>query len=104
MSEAVLLKPDPLAALRRGFRELREAGKARHRDIAAQLGVSEGELIAAHCGCADTALQARRLRVEGSALLQAFKACSELMALTRNEHCVHERSGVYESAEGDTLH
>lgn len=35
-------------ALRRGYIEARAAGATRHRDIAASLKVSEGELIAAH--------------------------------------------------------
>jgi len=34
----------------REFARLRREKKARHRDIAEELGIAEGELIAAHAG------------------------------------------------------
>jgi putative hemin transport protein len=89
----------PLSAIRTGFRERRP--RARQRDIAQALHVSEGELIAAHAGAFDGAespLQARRLRDEGPRIVGALEAAGELMALTRNDSCVHEKTGVYRNA------
>lgn len=74
---------------------------ARHRDIAARLQISEGELIAAHCGPfpdAASPLRARRLRNAWPALVEALEPLGELMALTRNDSCVHETIGVYAGA------
>lgn len=62
----------------------------RARDAAAQLGVSEGELTASRLGV-DTV----RLRADWAALLPALGELGQVMALTRNESCVHERKGVY---------
>ena len=63
----------------------------RARDIAASLGVSEGELAACHCG--ETAL---RLRPDWPALLGALEPVGTVMALTRNEHAVIESVGRYD--------
>lgn len=74
---------------------------ARHRDIAAWLQLSEGELIAAHCGTfaeEESPLSARRLREDWPVLITALEPLGELMALTRNESCVHEKVGVYRQA------
>ncbi|MDD0972529.1 hemin-degrading factor [Pseudomonas fontis] len=62
----------------------------RARDAAAKLGVSEAELTASRLG-----VDAVRLRPEWAALLPALGELGYIMALTRNEHCVHERKGVY---------
>ncbi len=62
----------------------------RARDAAARLGVSEAELTASRLGT-DTV----RLRPEWATLLPALGDLGYIMALTRNEHCVHERKGVY---------
>ena len=85
--------------IRETFTSLRRSSKARHRDIAAQLGLSEGALIAAHVGVTpdapDVILHARRLRPEWPAIMAALEALGEVMALTRNASCVHEKTGVY---------
>lgn len=88
---------------RRAFASARlEAGHpARHRDIAARLQLSEGELIAAHCGAfneAESPLRARRLREDWADLIEHLEPLGELMALTRNDSCVHEKVGVYRRA------
>jgi len=62
----------------------------RARDAAAQLGVSEAELIASRL-----AVDSVRLRPDWSELLLALGELGEVMALTRNEYCVHERKGRY---------
>lgn len=67
-----------------------EQPRLRARDAAAQLAVSEAELLA--CRVGETALL---LRTDWQALLPALLQLGEVMVLTRNEHCVHERHGYY---------
>ena len=88
---------NPCERLREAYAQARQAGAARHRDIAAQLGVSEGELIAAHvsANAGPRGLHARRLRAEWSTLIAALEPVGAVMALTRNASCVHEKTGVY---------
>lgn len=76
----------------RHARLIADAGPTRAWDAAARLGVSEAELVAA--GAAVTAL--RRDPDRGFApLIEALPAAGEVMALTRNAHCVHEKHGTY---------
>lgn len=65
--------------------------KMRERDLAAQLGISEAELVAAHCG--DGVV---RIEPNANDLLTGLEAVGEVMALTRNESAVHEKIGVYD--------
>ena len=67
-----------------------ENPKMRERDLAAQLGISEAELVAARCGEGVVRLDARV-----GDLLNGLGAVGEVMALTRNESAVHEKIGVY---------
>lgn len=67
-----------------------EQPRLRARDAAAQLSVSEAELLASRVG-----EDALLLRADWPALLPALVTLGEVMVLTRNEHCVHERHGVY---------
>lgn len=94
---------DPCEALREAYRAARRAGAARHRDIAGQLGVSEGELIAAHVSASPQphGLRAQRLRAEWPRLIAALEAVGQVMALTRNACCVHEKTGVYRNASAE---
>ncbi len=62
----------------------------RARDAAAALDVSEAELVASRLG-----LDAIRLQPDWRELLSALESLGRIMALTRNEHCVHERKGIY---------
>lgn len=62
----------------------------RIRNAADQLGVSEAELLATQTG--DTVT---RLRPEFAAILTDVEQLGKVMALTRNDECVHERKGVY---------
>jgi putative hemin transport protein len=99
---------EPCEHLREAYRTARRAGGTRQREIAAQLGVSEGELLAAHV-TDDTppqGLRARRLRPEWPRLIGSLEAAGPVMALTRNESCVHEKTGVYcnTSATGPAGH
>ncbi|MEL7222915.1 MAG: ChuX/HutX family heme-like substrate-binding protein [Bacteroidota bacterium] len=64
----------------------------RNRQLAEQLGISELELLTLSLG--DDVV---RLEGDWKALLQDVKKMGYVMALTRNEACVHERKGVYDN-------
>ena len=82
------------AALYQQFQQLRHERKLRHRDAARELGVSEGEVIAAAVGRCE-ALAAVRLRGPWPELMARVPALGRVMALTRNESAVHEKTGQY---------
>lgn len=92
----------PPSTLRESFARMRRETQARQRDIAEQLGISEGELIAAHVGIRaanpDTTLQAIRLDADWPAIMESLEPLGEVMALTRNPSCVHEKTGIYRKA------
>jgi putative hemin transport protein len=81
---------------------MRRDAKARHRDMAEKLGISEGALIAAHAGIsdesADATLRATRLRPQWPEIIESLEPLGEVMALTRNASCVHEKVGIYRQA------
>ncbi|SHK61493.1 hemin-degrading factor [Epilithonimonas mollis] len=62
----------------------------RIRNAAEQLGVSEAELLLTNVGNGTTVLNS-----EFAALLQEIEKLGKVIALTRNEECVHERKGIY---------
>ncbi|MDN5288807.1 MAG: heme transporter [Mucilaginibacter sp.] len=66
--------------------------KKRIRDIAADLQVSEAELLATGLGETVTLL-----KKDLENILKQVKSLGYVMALTRNEYCVSERKGVYEN-------
>lgn len=68
-----------------------ENPKVRIRDAAKQLGVSEAELVA-------TGEKNIRLKPDFEAILKEIKTLGYVMALTRNDHAVHERKGEYTKA------
>jgi putative hemin transport protein len=75
---------------------LEKEPKLRARDLAARLGISEAELVAlGHDGAATT-----RLAADWSGIIASVSSLGRVMALTRNEACVHERKGVYGKLEG----
>ncbi|MEM7104367.1 MAG: ChuX/HutX family heme-like substrate-binding protein [Bacteroidota bacterium] len=69
-----------------------EEPKLRNRDLAHRAGISEAELLSLSAGQHVTILQG-----DWKELLLALKPMGYIMALTRNEHCVHERKGIYEN-------
>ena len=69
-----------------------ENHKARERDLAATLGITEAALIAAHCGG-----QATRIDAHPDVIMGLAMQLGEVMALTRNESCVNEKVGVYDN-------
>lgn len=84
--------------IRQSFITLRKNRRLRHREIAAMLNISEGELIAAHVGFDVTdakGLKAIRLNAKWPELIASIESIGEVMALTRNEACVHEKIGQY---------
>lgn len=81
------MKPLPHEILR----ARQENPKMRERDLATQLGISEAEFVAAHCG--EGAL---RIEPRVNDLLNGLEAVGEVMALTRNESAVHEKIGIYD--------
>ena len=72
--------------------------KARARDLAESLGVSEAALVAAHVDGA----QVLRIDPTLDRLFPAIQTLGEVMALTRNASCVHERTGTYEDYHSGT--
>lgn len=87
--------------LRQQFAELRAQGM-RSREVAKQLGVSEGECMAAHAVSqmsprqeADSLYSVTVLDGDWKAILQGLEGVGPVMALTRNEAVVHEKIGVY---------
>ncbi len=87
------------AATRKLFATERANGR-RAREAAHAIGLSEGAAVAAHLGAPDGGPQARALRPDWIKLLRALQPCGPLMALTRNEHVVHEKTGVYQKISG----
>jgi len=73
--------------------------RLRARDLAQSLGVSEGELLAARCGVEGEAVE--RLEGDWAQLIRDLGACGTVMCLTRNDHAVIERHGVYDPVEID---
>ena len=86
-------------SIREAFTAMRRESKARHRDIAEKLNISEGELIAAHVGASaadpNVIVQATCLRADWPEIVASLEPLGEVMALTRNASCVHEKTGVY---------
>ncbi|WP_417662953.1 hemin-degrading factor [Pseudomonas sp.] len=85
------LNPVQASDLYRKWQQLRgDQSRLRARDAAVHLSVSEAELVASRL-----AVDTVRLRPEWEELLPALGELGYVMALTRNEHCVHERKSVY---------
>lgn len=80
---------DLLAAWQR-LRE--DQPRLRIRDAATALKVTEAELLYASRG-----ERVVRLTPDWRALFDGVREMGEVMALTRNHHCVHERHGLYDN-------
>lgn len=83
-----------LALLREAFTELRTTRKLRHREAAAELGVSEGEALAAFVGEHVVRLDTHNVD-QFAALFEAMPLLGEVMVLTRNDAVVHEKIGTF---------
>jgi putative hemin transport protein len=81
------------ATLEERYQQLKAAQpQLRIRDAAEQLGVSELALLELDLGRG-----VLRLRENWKALLKSFATLDKVMALTRNDYVVHERSGIYDN-------
>ncbi|MBR0649118.1 hemin-degrading factor [Roseomonas terrae] len=79
---------------------IRDAGKpVRARDAAQRLGTTEAALVAS--GATGTATP---LRPDWTALIGAMPEAGRIMALTRNEHAVHERKGCFDKVSSGPGH
>lgn len=78
--------------IRESWRKLKTSGTVRNRDIANTLKISEAELLASECG-GDTT----RLAGDFRDLVKRIPELGKVMALTRNDHAVHEKIGIYEN-------
>ena len=76
-----------------------EHPNVRIRNAADRLGVSEAELLATGCGAHVT-----RLKGGWRGILSQLDALGEVMALTRNDAAVHEKTGVYEKVSFSDSH
>lgn len=81
--------------LKKAWARLRdESPDLRIREAAAQLNVSEAELLATQTGETVT-----RLEPKFPEILREFPALGRIMALTRNDQIVHERKGKFGAVE-----
>ncbi len=87
--DAPLSRPTPDAARLRAA--LADA-TLRPRDLAKTLGVTEADLIAAQVGHGAT-----RINAHPDRLMPVVCTLGEVMALTRNDSAVHERTGTYDA-------
>jgi putative hemin transport protein len=87
----------PLAERWNAYRESNPT--TRNRQAAEDLGVSEADLVEAECG-----LSAVRLDANWGELILKLESLGPLLALTRNDAAVHEKTGVYENAQLHETH
>jgi putative hemin transport protein len=95
-----------IQSIHQSFQALRADEKMRHRDIAKRLEMSEGELIATFLDIdrmplAVGEMQAVRLLAKWADIMACIESLGEVMALTRNASCVHEKVGIYKNASQD---
>lgn len=83
-----MLLPHPILDLIDAARV--EHPKRRDRDLAAAIGLTEAHLVAAGVGRGT-----RRITAAPAVLVPALEHLGDVMALTRNENCVHEKHGRY---------
>lgn len=84
MADGTAIAPDEIRALRQ------KKSTMRTRDLANSLGLSEAEILAAETGHGVT-----RIGADPDALMPLMPGFGEVMALTRNESAVIEKTGVF---------
>lgn len=92
------MNPMDAPLIRERHHELHQAGGLRQREQAQQLGISEAALLDAYVGAPSERLQVRRLTPEWPNLIASLEGLGDVMALTRNSACVHEKIGTYRQA------
>lgn len=94
MSEAAAISNTQTASLKERYLELKNAQSGlRARNIAELLGISEAELLLLNDDANVTVL-----KPQPEDILKQVIKLGEVMALTRNDNCVHERKGIYDNA------
>lgn len=90
---------DQFAGIATLYEQLPDARKRglRARAVAQELGISEAQWVAASCG----PIRSVRLKGNGQSLLPAIELLGPVMALTRNNGCVHERHGTYQNVQAN---
>ncbi len=78
---------------------LRENPKLRAREAAERLGTTEAALVAS-----GALGEATPLRPDWAALIGAMPRAGRIMALTRNDHAVHERKGIFRDVSSGPGH
>ncbi len=76
-----------------------EKPRLRIRNAAEELGVSEAELLMTDLGETVTLLTP-----DFAGILTDVEVLGKVMALTRNEECVHERKGIYKNGDFSSPH
>ena len=71
-----------------------ENPKARARNIAEAIGLSEAEYVSLDLGHRSQEDRVIRLKEAWTDILAEIETLGEVMALTRNEACVHEKVGT----------
>ncbi|TCP60925.1 putative hemin transport protein [Rhodovulum bhavnagarense] len=84
MADGSAIAPDEIRVLRQ------EKSTMRTRDLAGSLGVAEAEVLAAETGHGVT-----RISADPDALMPLMPGFGEVMALTRNESAVIEKTGTF---------
>lgn len=80
------------------YTSLDETTKTRRaRDIARALGISEAQWVAANYG----PIKSVHLNGTGQSVFRKIGRLGEVMALTRNSSCVHERHGTYRDIQAE---
>jgi putative hemin transport protein len=97
------------------FQHQRFNSKVRHREVAHSMGISEAELLAAHLGPdhangntnaninTNNSFRAIRFEPHWASIISEVHSLGEVMALTRNESCVHEKVGAYGHPTGKNI-
>lgn len=95
---ASTVSPTASRDIRAAWHELKSTRKLHNRDAAEALGISEAELLASAIGAGVT-----RLDGDFRDLLKRVPELGTVMALTRNESCVHEKDGVYSNISAENM-
>lgn len=90
--ESITMPANKAATLKSRWDELKEEEpRLRSKDIATRLEVSEAELVASACDGKNVV----RLIEDWAGIFENLEQLGSVMALTRNEAAVHEKTGVY---------
>lgn len=76
-----------------------ENPRVRIRNAAQEFGVSEAELLSTGIDAGVTVL-----KPQFAEILQEVESLGKVMALTRNDECVHERKGIYQNPDFSNAH